>query len=148
MLIYFGISFILSKESLCQINKQRSILLNTQNVFKTPLTLFTTQMIYPFLNSRISANHDKGQGFQPIVKSLQYPLMFLQCRISFILSELDRERVDVKMYKSGVYCRMYNRRKYCWYPVKMVAVAILGFSLLLPIQLSLFQICDGKSCRS
>ena len=36
----------------------------------------------PFLNSSITANHDKGQGFQPIVKSL-YPLMFLQFRISF-----------------------------------------------------------------
>ena len=35
-----------------------------------------------FLNSRISANHDKECRFQPIVKS-SYSLMYLQCRISF-----------------------------------------------------------------
>ena len=44
---------------------------------------YATQIINPFLNSRISTNNDKGQGFQPIVKYL-YPLMFLQCIISFI----------------------------------------------------------------
>ena len=37
----------------------------------------------PFLIQRTSTNHDKGQCFYPIVKSL-YPLMFLQCRISFV----------------------------------------------------------------
>ena len=39
------------------------------------------QNINPFYSS-ISANDDKGEGFQPILKSL-YPLFFLQCRISF-----------------------------------------------------------------
>ena len=29
-----------------------------------------------------------------------------------------------------------------------IAIAIMDFSLLLPIQLSLFQLCDRKSCRS
>ena len=40
-----------------------------------------------------------------------------------------------------------------WYPFKMVIFPILRqqdlyFSLLIPIQSSLFQLCDGKSCRS
>ena len=48
----------------------------------TPLPFYASQIINPFLNSRISANQNYGQEFQPIVKSL-YPLMFLQCRISF-----------------------------------------------------------------
>ena len=30
----------------------------------------------------------------------------------------------------------------------MLPIAILDFSLLLPIQISLFQLCDSKSCRS
>jgi hypothetical protein len=28
-----------------------------------PLSFYATQMIYPFLNSSISANHDEGEGF-------------------------------------------------------------------------------------
>ena len=48
----------------------------------TPFPFYHTQIFTPFLNSKISANRNKRLGFQPIVKSL-YPLMFLQCRISF-----------------------------------------------------------------
>ena len=56
--------------------------------------------------------------------------------------------------------RTYSRRKYycCHQNAKYfllkngsfsnIAIAILDFSLLLPIQLSLFQLCDSKSCRS
>ena len=32
------------------------------NVFQTPLPFYATQIINPFLNSRISANHDKVEG--------------------------------------------------------------------------------------
>ena len=32
---------------------------NTQNDIHTPLPLYATSLIIPFLNSRISANHDK-----------------------------------------------------------------------------------------
>ena len=35
-------------------------LCNTMNVFQTTLPFYATQMINPFLNLRISANHDKG----------------------------------------------------------------------------------------
>ena len=38
--------------------------------FPYPSSFYGTQIIIPFLNSRISANHDKGDGFQPIVKRL------------------------------------------------------------------------------
>ena len=44
--------------------------------FTTLLLFYTTQIINPFLTLRLSANHDKGLGFEPIVKSLQ-SLMFL-----------------------------------------------------------------------
>ena len=40
------------------------------------LPFYATQIINSFLNSRISADHDKGLEFKPIVKSL-YSLMFL-----------------------------------------------------------------------
>jgi hypothetical protein len=33
------------------------------NVFQTPLHLYATQIISPFLNSKISANNDKSLGF-------------------------------------------------------------------------------------
>ena len=65
-------------------NKQRSILCNTVNVFQTTPPFFATRIINPFLHPRVSAHHDKGYGFQSIVKSL-HPLMFIQFRISFIL---------------------------------------------------------------
>ena len=45
-------------------------LCHTPNVFYTLLPFYATQIINPFHNSRISANHDKGEGFQPIVKSI------------------------------------------------------------------------------
>ena len=35
----------------------------TANVFHTPLLFIATQIIYPLLNSMISANHDKGEGY-------------------------------------------------------------------------------------
>ena len=52
-------------------------------LFTTSLPFYASQIISHFLTLRISANHDKGLGFQPIVRSL-YSFMFLQCRISFI----------------------------------------------------------------
>ena len=41
-----------------------------------PLPFSETQLINSFLNSIISAKYEKGEEFQPIVKSL-YPLLFL-----------------------------------------------------------------------
>ena len=43
--------------------------------------------------------------------------------------------------------KVYSQRNNLWYPLK-IAVKILDFSLLLPIQLSLFQLCNSKSCHS
>ena len=65
-------------------------------------------------------------------------------------------------YQMSHYLIFYSRRKYYCYhqntkkkllPIKNgifsnIAKAILDFSLLLPIYLSLFQLCDSKSCRS
>ena len=39
---------------------------NTPNFFHSPFS----QIIDPFLDSWISANHDKGMDFQPMVESL------------------------------------------------------------------------------
>ena len=36
---------------------------NTANVYQTPLPYYTTQIINPFLNQIISANHKKGEKF-------------------------------------------------------------------------------------
>ena len=33
------------------------------DVFQTPLTLYVTQMVNPFLIPRISVNHDKGEEY-------------------------------------------------------------------------------------
>ena len=63
---------------------------NTVEVFQTPLSFYIIQIINPFLNLRISANHDKEQGLQPILKSC-YSLMFLQCRISF--AEMQKSQI-------------------------------------------------------
>ena len=63
-----------------------------------PLPFYATQMIKPFLNSWISANHNKGVVFQPIVKFL-YSLMLLQCRISFRLMLL---RDEVRVLQSDL----------------------------------------------
>ena len=38
-------------------------LCTTVNVLQSPLNFYETQIIYTFLNLRILANHDKGQGF-------------------------------------------------------------------------------------
>ena len=51
-------------------NRETIELCNTSNVFHTPLSFYATQIINPFLNSRISANHDKVDGLQSMVKSL------------------------------------------------------------------------------
>ena len=45
----------------------------------TCLSFYPTQIIIPFLNSRISANHDK---VQPMVNPFY---LFLYCRISFVM---------------------------------------------------------------
>ena len=72
------------KDILLQINKQRSILGSSVNVFTTPSSFYASQIINPFLTSRISSNHSTGFGFQLTGKSL-YSLMFLQCGISFVI---------------------------------------------------------------
>ena len=46
-------------------------------------SLQSTPMIFPFLTSRISANHESGLEFQLILEFL-YSLMFLYSRISFL----------------------------------------------------------------
>ena len=42
----------------------------TANVYQTRLLFYATQIINPFPNSMISANHVKWEEFQPIVKNL------------------------------------------------------------------------------
>ena len=78
---------IVIKETLYQINKQRGILCITVNVYITPFP--SKQLIWftPFLTSKNSPNHDKGFEIQPIWESLN-SLMFLQCRISFIVMHI------------------------------------------------------------
>ena len=56
------------------------------NVFTNPLPFCATQIINPFLTSRLSTNHDKGLDLKKIEESL-YSLMFLQCRIVFTLKD-------------------------------------------------------------
>ena len=53
-----------------------------------PLPFFETQMIYPFLNTRISANYDKVDG-EIIIKVLK-----LFCRISFFNQSHSKENKD------------------------------------------------------
>ena len=48
---------------------------NSANILNKPLPFYGTQIINRFLSSMLSVNHDKLEGFQPIVKSL-YPLLF------------------------------------------------------------------------
>ena len=50
--------------------------------FKPLIPFKATQIITPFHNSRFLANHDIGQGFQPILKLLNVPLVYVDCRIS------------------------------------------------------------------
>ena len=95
---------IQTKDILQQINKQRGILCNTLNVFQALLPFYATQIITPFLNSKISVNCVNGQGFQPIVKLL-CPLMFLQFRISFIQTILHHSHRDNNFQQK----RFYNR---------------------------------------
>ena len=52
------------------------------------LPFFATQIINPFLTSSFPVNHDKGVGFlkaNQLIRESIYLLMFLQCRISFIM---------------------------------------------------------------
>ena len=56
---------------------------NTPNVFNTPLHFYSTQIIRPFLNSRISARHDKVDG-HPANGEILIKGLFLYCRISFV----------------------------------------------------------------
>ena len=53
-------------------NRAASCAICTLNIFQPPLAFFSTQINNFFLNLRISANHDNGKEFYPIVKSL-YP---------------------------------------------------------------------------
>ena len=62
-----------------------------------PLPFYATQIINPFLTSRISANLGKGESL--------YSLMFLQCRISFMLRLPTKFRIHVYYSnKNKVYC--------------------------------------------
>ena len=58
-----------------KINKYRVILSNLANALQTPFPFYGTQLINPFLSSLISANHDKVEEFQLILKSV-YPSLF------------------------------------------------------------------------
>ena len=51
-------------------------------VMSSLFPFYSTQIVNPFHDLLISANHDKRERFQTLVKSL-HPLLFLQCRISF-----------------------------------------------------------------
>ena len=51
-------------------NRAASYTICTVYIFQTPLTLFATKINDFFLILRISANHDEGKEFYPIVKSL------------------------------------------------------------------------------
>ena len=75
---------MISKEILQKRFKKRGILCNTAKVCQTPFlsTFYATETTNPFLNSIVSANHEKGKEFQAMVKSI-YPLLFLLCTISF-----------------------------------------------------------------
>ena len=86
MIMYISKKFIAlyTKDIQKQINKQRGILCITVKFFLTSFTFYANRIITSSLNSMISANHDKEQGSQRIVKSLYY-LMFLQFRISYFL---------------------------------------------------------------
>ena len=64
---YFTIDIQLPR-CIMKLYKQR---IRTPNVFHTLLPFFATQIVNPFLNIRLSANHDKVQGNQPMVKSLR-----------------------------------------------------------------------------
>ena len=66
----------------------------------SPLPFYGTQIINSFLSSMISANHDKGEGFQLIVKSI-YPLLFLYFNISFNWT-LTRPRIIIIYYRFKV----------------------------------------------
>ena len=46
------------------------------------IPLYGTQIINPFLNSMISANHKKEEEFQPAMGKSLSPLLFLWCTIS------------------------------------------------------------------
>ena len=66
----------LLREKYFMIDQQIAPFYALQWMSLTTLTFYATQIISPFLTSRISANHNKGLGFKPVGKSL-YSLMFL-----------------------------------------------------------------------
>ena len=55
--------YYFSKKILKWRNKYCGILCNTANVLHTPLPFYATQIINRFLNSMISDNHDKVEGY-------------------------------------------------------------------------------------
>jgi hypothetical protein len=59
----------------------------TTNVYQTPLLFYATQLIKPFLNSRISSNHKKVEGIQP---SGEIPIKVIFFFFSFLESLLDK----------------------------------------------------------
>ena len=71
-----------------------------------PLHFYATQMINPFLDSMISANHGKVEGLKPIVKSL-YPVLFLYCKISFESSVPFQNNGDILCYMTMVQIRFF-----------------------------------------
>ena len=64
-------------------DKKRYIMIDQQieqysEFLSTPLPIYATQIIVPFLTFKFSANQDKGFGFWLIGESLYYPLVYLE----------------------------------------------------------------------
>ena len=116
-----------------------------------PLPFKATQIINPFLDSRFSANNNKGFEFQPIVKSL-YSLMFFQCRISFmeksflLYKVLFVEQGIILVQSPGVlYCKnVYFSSKYL--NDNFYTVMLLSFILPQKINAEKNYLNFDKSC--
>ena len=69
-----------------------------ENAYQTPLPFYETKIINSLLNSIISVNHKKGEEIQANLKSL-YPLLFLQCRITFdrLLGRMENPSICVSL---------------------------------------------------
>ena len=63
------------------------------NVFHTFFPLYATQTIDPFLNSRISSNHDKMEEHSPNGEFLKNRLK-LYCKVSFDLNLCQKDRAE------------------------------------------------------
>ena len=59
----------------------------TEHDYQTPLPFYVTQTINPFPNFIISANHEKGEEFQPKVHVSLIPLIVSIALVSFRLTK-------------------------------------------------------------